>query len=87
VNDYVREIDTVKDDDGCGVTIGVDYHTVSVSGYGRFNAVQSAEFSRLYNVARMEAARNKRRMDEDAGEEIAAAEVYGRSGGGAEADQ
>ena len=66
MTDYVRELDTVRDDDGCGVTVGVDHDTVSVSGYGRFNAVQSAEFARLLNLARMEAERNKRRMEEEA---------------------
>lgn len=25
MTDYVRELDTIRDDDGCGVTVGVDH--------------------------------------------------------------
>jgi hypothetical protein len=77
VNDYVRTLGTVEDIDGIKVAIGTDHDTVQVSTGGRFDAVQTEQFTRLFAAACQEARLNKRQMHEDAGEEIAAAEVYG----------
>jgi hypothetical protein len=71
IRDYVREIGTVEDIDGRKVTVGVDYDSVTVSNCARLDAKQAEEFSRLFAQARMAAAQNRRRMDEEAADDAA----------------
>lgn len=75
ISDCVRAIGTVVDIDGCKVTVGVDYDSVTVSNCARLDAAQAEGFSLLFAQARMAAAQNRRQMDEDAADDAADAEI------------